>query len=96
MPLPKVETGRPRTAVGAALMSEHSTEASIGEEITTWCTKCKRFTAHRVDRVAVGTHAGKPGPCLEHHSQWMTLDQIARRETLKREAQQGKLFRDWP
>jgi ribosomal protein L44E len=75
-------------------MSEHLTESTIGGEVTAYCPKCKRPTAHRVDRVAVNSHAGKPGPCLEHHSQWMTQDQIARREYLLEQTRQGKLFGD--
>ena len=75
-------------------MSEHLTESAIGTEVPAYCAKCKRTTTHRVDRVAVGSHAGKPGPCLEHASQWMTQDQIARREYLAEQSRQGKLFGD--
>ena len=77
-------------------MSEHLTESAIGEEAPAYCRKCKRITQHRVDRVAVGSHAGKPGPCLEHASQWMTLDQIARRAYALEQSRQGKLFGDRP
>jgi len=78
----------------AELMTEHLSESSIGQEVTTWCNKCKRDTRHRVDRVAVGSHAGKPGPCLEHVTQWMTADQIAIEDQRRRDRAQGKLFGD--
>ncbi len=77
-------------------MSEHLTESAIGGEVSAYCAKCKRFTAHRVDRVAVGSRAGKPGPCLEHESAWLTQDQINIREERRRASAQGKLFGDWP
>ncbi len=47
-------------------MSEHLQESLIGSEVLAWCKKCGRETRHRVDRVAVGSHAGKAGPCMEH------------------------------
>ncbi len=46
-------------------MSEHLSGQAIGQTCTSWCHSCRRFTIHRVDRVAVGSHAGKPGPCLD-------------------------------
>ena len=47
-------------------MSEHLPESLIGSEVLSWCRVCKKETRHRVDRVAVGSHAGKAGPCMEH------------------------------
>lgn len=47
-------------------MSEHLPENLIGSQIQAPCSTCNRHTWHRVDRVAVGSHAGKIGPCLEH------------------------------
>jgi len=47
-------------------MSEHLPESLIGSEVPAWCKVCKKETRHRVDRVAVGSHAGKAGPCMEH------------------------------
>jgi hypothetical protein len=47
-------------------MSEHLPESLIGTEVQSWCRVCGKQTRHRVDRVAVGSHAGKAGPCLEH------------------------------
>lgn len=77
-------------------MTEHLTESAIGTDVLAWCTKCKNYTLHRVDRVPVGHHAGKPGPCLEHTAQWLTTAQIARRkEQLLRDAQKS-LFPEWP
>ena len=47
-------------------MAEHLPEHMIGEIVPAWCGVCQAETKHRVDRVAVGSHAGKLGPCLEH------------------------------
>lgn len=47
-------------------MSEHLPECLIGTECVAWCDNCANYTMHRIDRVAVGSHAGKIGPCLEH------------------------------
>jgi len=73
-------------------MTEHLTQSATGEEVTAWCKKCHRLTAHRADRVSVNTTAAKPGPCLEHASQWMTHDQLMRRDEQKRQRAQLKLF----
>jgi len=62
-------------------MSEHLTESAIGQTTLAWCPTCARMSKHRVDRVAVGSHAGKPGPCLEHGPKNnLTKDQQQRRE----------------
>ena len=73
-------------------MSEHLTESSIGQEISAWCEHCHRHTRHRVDRVAVGSHAGKPGPCLEHHAPEFTKAQERRLEKKRAEQSQPALF----
>lgn len=73
-------------------MSEHLSESAIGTEVTSWCGRCQRLTLHRVDRVAVGSHAGKPGPCLEHDAAWMTKEQIRRDTRANKDWQQRKLF----
>jgi hypothetical protein len=70
-------------------MSEHLRESSIGNTTLAWCTKCNRMSKHRIDRVAVNSHAGKPGPCLEHGPKAeLTKDQLDRR----RRQRQKELF----
>jgi len=53
-------------------MSHHFTETAIGLYTLAYCPKCGRMTNHRVDRVAVGSHAGKVGPCMEHGTKWLS------------------------
>ena len=39
------------------------------------------MTSHRIDRVAVGHHGGKTGPCLEHGPKnQLTKEQQKRRD----------------
>ena len=73
-------------------MSEHPTESETDTEVSAYCRKCKRLTAHHVDHVAVG----KPGPCLEHVSPWVSQDEINRHEYLAEQSRQRKLFGDHP
>jgi hypothetical protein len=73
-------------------MTEHLSGSAIGSEVTAYCSKCKRDTLHRVDRVAVGSRAGKPGPCLEHDAPWMTREQYARDLKANHDWKQRKLF----
>ena len=70
-------------------MSEHLTEAAIGQIVQTWCSVCKKLTRHRIDRVAVDSHAGKPGPCLEHGPKVNTRGESKKQEAtrIKRERQ---------
>lgn len=37
-------------------MSEHYTRSTVS--VSSWCSKCQKFTQHRVD-------AGRKGPCLD-------------------------------
>jgi len=60
-------------------MSEHLRESMIGELITCWCPICKADTPHRVDRVAIGSHAGKKGQCQNAHRGYLTKEQETRR-----------------
>ena len=73
-------------------MSEHLMENSISLETLAWCNHCQRSTRHRVDRVAIGAHAGKPGPCLEHHAPEFTRAQERRLEKKRAEEMQPALF----
>lgn len=66
-------------------MSEHFTRNTL--EATAWCRKCQRTTLHRIDD-------GRTGPCLEHDSQQLTREQIARDTRAKRNFQQRKLFEE--
>jgi hypothetical protein len=77
-------------------MSEHLSESQIGLQTSAWCRKCGRMTLHRIDRVAVGSHAGKPGPCMEHATAWLTKKQQAHAEQANLHARQRKLFGDRP
>jgi hypothetical protein len=71
-------------------MSQHLAEQAIGQTTLAWCPTCSRMTNHRVDRVAVDSHAGKAGPCLEHGPKYeLTKDQAERRERAK----QKELFK---
>ncbi len=72
-------------------MSEHFPQNAIGDDSVTWCNTCKRLTRHRLDRVAVTTHAAKAGPCLEHGPRTqLTKAQQQRPEKRK----QGNLFEE--
>jgi hypothetical protein len=75
-------------------MSEHLPAQAIGQEVTAWCAKCCRFTRHDVFRVAVGSHAGKPGPCKEHQPNWLSKDQQKRRAETETATRNRTLFRD--
>ncbi len=70
----------------AAPMSEHFPENAIGEDCVTWCNVCKGFTRHRLDRVAVNSHAAKAGPCLEHGPRV----ELTKTQTKRRESQRQK------
>jgi hypothetical protein len=62
-------------------MPAHFTGAAIGQHTLAWCRQCGRMTNHRVDRAAVGSHAGKVGPCIEHGAKHqLTQEQQRRRE----------------
>jgi len=67
-------------------MSEHYPENAIGQDCVTWCQVCKRFTRHRLDRVAVASHAAKAGPCLEHGARV----ELTKAQTKRRESQRQK------
>ncbi len=70
-------------------MSHHFPEHLIGQTALAWCARCSRMTEHRIDRVAVASHAGKVGPCLEHGPKYhLTKKQIASR----RRERQRELF----
>jgi hypothetical protein len=70
-------------------VSEHLPEHLIGTETQAWCRACNRMTWWTVVRVAVGSHAGKPGHCLEHGPRaTLTKAQAERR----RKQRQGELF----
>jgi hypothetical protein len=62
-------------------MPAHFTESQIGLHTLAWCPTYGRLTNHRIDRVAVGSHAGKVGPCTEHGPKHeLTQEQKQRRE----------------
>lgn len=74
-------------------MSEHFPENAIGDDCTAWCNKCGRLTRHRLDRVAVTSHASKAGPCLEHGAPALTKAQARRRAEAAQQQQQPSLFK---
>ena len=73
-------------------MSEHLTESAIHTVVTAWCNVCSRHTRRIAYRDAVGAHACKPGPCLEHQAQEYTKAQIERRKKEEEEKRQPSLF----
>jgi len=73
-------------------MTEHLTRQAIGQETTAWCDVCGCFTRRDVFRVAIGSHAGKPGPCKEHGTNYFSKAQAARREKQKKEERNLRLF----
>jgi ribosomal protein L44E len=75
-------------------MSEHLPETLIGQTLLAYCDVCEKNTNHRVDRVAVGSHAGKIGPCLENHVALLTKRQEKTRQQLANAQRQPGLFRD--
>lgn len=69
-------------------MPEHYTKNTL--ECTAWCSKCGRFTQHRVD-------GGRRGPCLEHESTGfqntgLSKKQIDARKKRDKEKQNPRLF----
>jgi hypothetical protein len=72
-------------------VSEHFPENAIGEDCSAWCKVCHRLTRHRLDRVAVNSHASKAGPCLEHGAKRELTKAQAERRT-KATIGQGDLF----
>jgi hypothetical protein len=74
-------------------MSEHLSEQSIGQETLAWCNSCNRPTRRDVFRVAIGSKAGKPGPCKEHGASWLSKDQQKRRAETENARRNPTLFR---
>lgn len=72
-------------------MSQHFTERQIGLYTLAYCPKCSRMTNHRIDRVAVDSHAGKVGPCMEHGTKWLSAKQQAHAEKANRAARRRRL-----
>lgn len=77
-------------------MAEHLPESLIGEAILARCNVCQRDTKHRVDRLAIDSHAGKIGPCLEHgpktNASGHTKAQAEKHRRRQEEARQPNLF----
>lgn len=72
-------------------MPSHFTESQIGLYTLAYCRKCGRMSNHRIDRVAVDSHAGKVGPCMEHGTRHLTAKQQAHAEKANRAARRKNL-----